>query len=84
MFDHPLTKKEVEELLKGLVQEEVPTNQEDVPKDMLDKFPDFIRQHGGCPRCGKNIAREQITDTKGPLRFRCLSCHGVSLMEDWK
>ena len=77
MFDHLLTKKEAENLLKE-------TNQEDIPKDVLDRFPDFVRQHNCCPRCGKNTAREQMIDASGPLRFRCLSCQGVSLMADWE
>ncbi|MBI5004859.1 MAG: hypothetical protein HZC04_01585 [Candidatus Lloydbacteria bacterium] len=77
MFDHLLTREEVEKLLKS-------TDQEDIPKDVLDKFPDFAKQGNCCPRCGKNTAREQITDANGPLRFRCCSCHAVSLMADWE
>lgn len=81
MFDHHLTPEEAKRLM-GKDPEEG-TNQEDVPGDVLEKFPDFTKQHNCCPRCGNNSAREQIQDN-GPLRFRCKSCGGTELFSSWK
>lgn len=76
MFDHPITPEEAKRLSNN------DTNQEDIPSDVLQEFSDFAKQHSCCPRCGRNTAREQITDA-GPLRFRCRSCFQVSLIADW-
>ena len=84
MFDHCITGKEVEEIMGRKPKQEEDTNQEDVPEDVLKKFPDFIKQHNCCPRCKQNGAREQVLGMNEPLRFRCVSCGGVSLLSDWE
>ena len=82
MFDHHITQEEVRRLINKEATNQ--TNQEDVPRDILETFPDFIKQHNCCPRCKQNGQREQISCLNEPLRFRCCSCGGVSLSSDWQ
>ena len=76
--DYPLTKEQIEELLKNEKEKVDATDQGVFPLDALGLFPS--KKNQSCPNCRQASAHTQVSPADQPYLYKCCSCGHTSVM----